>query len=268
MPDEQQAAPFQRETWDRMAATYRHEEDPRFAPAVNYVIARATLRPGDDVLDLGTGTGSVALKAAGAVGPSGSVLAVDLSPEMLRVAAERAAADGVTNVTFREGAAQAIPAPDSSVDVLTLSLCLMFVPDRATAARECARVLRPGGRFVASVFGPPERADLPRLQQIIGRFAPKKPPPGTGPSALADPSEFLRQLGDAGIEANAVREVFEFTFMSLDQAYAAATRVTAASMPPELEPEIKAAIQAEMWPDPASPRVMRQELVLISGRRV
>ena len=267
MPDAQPSAPFLRDTWDRMAATYHNEEDPRFAPAVDHVIARAELRAGHAVLDLGTGTGSVALKAAMLVAPAGSVLAVDLSPEMLRVASARAADAGVTNIAFREGNAQAIPSLDASIDVLTSSLCLMFVPDRAAAARECARVLRSGGRFSAGVFGPPERNDLVHMQQILGRFAPRKPPPGVGPAALADPTEFLGQLRDAGIEASADRTSFEFTFASLDAAYAATMRITAGSIAPEREAEIKAALAAEMWPDPASPRVMRQELVLISGRR-
>lgn len=267
MPDASPSAPFLRGTWDRMAADYHSEEDPRFAPAHDHVIARAELRPGDAVLDLGTGTGSVALKAAQMIGPAGRVLAVDLSPEMVRVASARAVEAGVTNIIVREGSAEAIPADDASVDALTSSLCLMFVPDRAAAARECARVLKPGGRFSAGVFGPPERNDLVRLQQILNRFAPRKPPPGVGPAALADPTEFLGQLRDAGIEVSVERTSFEFTFASLDAAYAATMRITAGSIAPEREAEIKAALTAEMWADPASPRVMRQELVLIAGRR-
>ncbi len=267
MPDASPSPPFLRETWDRMAADYHNEEDPRFAPAVDHVIASAGLRPGDAVLDLGTGTGSVALKVAQAVGPAGTVLAVDISPEMLRVATSRAAATGVTNIAFREGSAESIPADDASADAIASSLCLMFVPDRAAAARECARVLKPGGRFSAGVFGPLERADLPRLQAIIGRFAEQKPPPGIGPCALADPAEFLGQLASAGIEASVERTSFEFTFPDFETAYAATMRITAGKIAPELEPQVRAAIQSEMWPDPASPRVMRQELVLITGRR-
>ncbi|TAK66336.1 MAG: methyltransferase domain-containing protein [Dehalococcoidia bacterium] len=268
MPDPSPSAPFLRQTWDRMAADYHQEEDPRFAPAVAHVVDGAQLRPGDAVLDLGTGTGSVALKAAQAVGPGGSVFAIDISPEMLRVAMSRAAGTGVANVAFREGSAEAIPADDASADAIASSLCLMFVPDRAAAARECARVLKPGGRFSAGVFGPPERADLPRLQSIIGRFAEQKPPPGIGPCALADPAEFLGQLAAAGIDATVGRATFEFTFPDFETAYAATMRIMAGKIAPEAEPQIRAAIQSEMWPDPASPRVMRQELVLITGRRV
>jgi len=124
-----------------------------------------------------------------------------------------------------------------------------------------------GGRFSAGVFGPPERNDLVHMQEILGRFAPRKPLPGVGPGALADPTEFLGQLRDAGIEASAERTTFEFKFASLDAAYAATMRITAGSIAPEREAEIKAALAAEMWADPSSSRVMRQELVLINGRR-
>jgi SAM-dependent methyltransferase len=261
------SAPFLRETWDRMAADYHIEEDPRFAPAHDHVIAAAALRPGDAVLDLGTGTGSVALKAAHAVGPAGSVLGVDISPEMLRIAASRARDGGVINVDFREGGAEAIPAGDAWADVIASSLCLMFVPDRAAAARECARVLKPGGRFSTGVWGPPERNDHVRMQAIIGRFAQQGPPAGIGPAALADPGEFLGQLAAADIDATADRVPFEYAFPDFETAYAVMMRIMAGKVAPEVEPQIRAAIQSEMWPDPSSPRVMRQELVLITGRR-
>ena len=102
-------------------------------------------------MDLGTGTGSVALRAAPLVG-EGEVTGVDISADMLAVAKRRAAKLGVGGVMFREGGAEAIPAEDGSFDVVLACLCLMFVIDRAAAAREFARVLRPGGRFVAAVW--------------------------------------------------------------------------------------------------------------------
>ena len=137
---------WQRGIWDRYPEIYQRETDRRFVPVVQQVIRRADLSPGQHVLDLGTGTGSVALQAAPLVAPHGDVLAVDLSPAMLTAAQQRARAMGVENVRFREGRAEAIPAEDGAVHVVLASLSLMYAVDRAAAAREIARVLRPGGR--------------------------------------------------------------------------------------------------------------------------
>jgi SAM-dependent methyltransferase len=185
---------WQRGIWDRYPELYRQEVDRRFAPVVEQVITRAALQPGQHVLDLGTGTGSVALQAASLIVPGGEVLGVDISPEMLAVAQQRAAAGGLTNVRVREGRAEAIPAEDGHFHVVLASLSLMYATDRASAAREIARVLRPGGRFVAAVWAGPEQCDIVLFQQTAGRFAPPPPVPGVGPGALADPTPFLQQL--------------------------------------------------------------------------
>ena len=122
------------------------------------MVSRAALRPRHRVLDLGTGTGAAALHAAPLVAPDGQVLGVDISPAMLTLAQQRAADLGLTNVTFQEGQAEALPAPDSAFDVVLASLSLMYVIDRAAAAREIARVLRSDGRFIAAVWAEPDRS--------------------------------------------------------------------------------------------------------------
>jgi SAM-dependent methyltransferase len=134
---------------------------------------------------------------------------VDISLEMLAVAHQRATARGLTNVRFREGRAEAIPAEDGHFHAVLASLSLMYAIDRA-AAREMARVLRPGGRFVAAVWAGPEPCDIVLFQQTAGRFAPPPPVPGVGPGALADPTPFLQQLADAGIESHVETETFGF----------------------------------------------------------
>ena len=116
------------------------------------------------MLDLGTGTGSVALKAAEAVAPNGRVTAVDISRDMLAVARRRAAS-AEASITFVEGSAEAIPADAESIDAVLASLSLMYVIDRGAAAREIARVLRLGGRLVGAVWAGPEQADIVLLQQ-------------------------------------------------------------------------------------------------------
>src|SRR4029453_6240197 len=124
---------WQISVWDRMVPVYIREIDKRFEPIVERVVKRANLKPGQHVLDLGTGTGSVALKAAEAVAANGRVTALDISPDMLAIARRRAASAGA-NITFVEGRAEAIPADAESFDAVLASLSLMYVINRAAAA--------------------------------------------------------------------------------------------------------------------------------------
>jgi len=90
MSDREEGLAWQVGVWDRISQIYWSEIDRRFEPVVDSVLARADLQAGEHVLDVGTGTGAVAEKAAVAVGPGGHVLAIDISPEMLTLARARA----------------------------------------------------------------------------------------------------------------------------------------------------------------------------------
>ena len=251
--------------WDRMAQPYEREVDRRFASVVDGVIQRASLRAGEHVLDLGTGTGAVAIQAARLVGPAGRVTGVDISSEMLAVASERSAALGLSNVAYREGSAEAIPGAAASFDALVASLSLMYVIDRAAAAREIARVLRPGGRFVAAVWARPQDCDIVWFQQTAGSFAPAPPVPGVGPGVLADARPLLAQLADAGIQARVETEVLGFDFESFQSAWDVLAGVTTAALAPERREEAKAAVRALMWPRGDGPRHFRNTTQFIVG---
>jgi len=95
-PQEQAGLAWQTGVWNRIADVYLREIDRRFAPVVEHVIARAQLAAGDRVLDLGTGTGAVAARAAQLLGPEGLVVGVDISADMLRAARQRMAAQWPT----------------------------------------------------------------------------------------------------------------------------------------------------------------------------
>jgi len=127
--------------WDRMVPVYIREIDKRFRRIVERVVKRADLKPGQHVLDLGTGTGSVALRAAEVVAPSGRIMALDISSDMLALARQRAAS-AQANITFVEGRAEAIPVDAGSVDAVLASLSLVYVIDREIAAHEIARSRR------------------------------------------------------------------------------------------------------------------------------
>ena len=267
-PDQEQAGlTWQIGVWNRISDIYLREIDRRFAPVVEQVIARAHLTDGEHVLDLGTGTGTVAERAAQLVGPGGLVVGVDISPEMLRVAHERMAARGLTKVSLREGRAEAVPAADEAFHVVLASLSFMYVIDRAAAARELARVLRPQGRLIAAVWAEPEACDIVLFQQTAGRFAGPPPVPGVGPGALADPTLFLRQLADAGIEARVERETLGFDFENFGAAWNVLAGVTTAHLPPERQQEAKAAVMAAMYPQGDAPRHFRNTTQFIVGRR-
>src|SRR6478752_4148021 len=140
---ERAALDWQIGIWDRMSDVYLREIDRRFETVVTGVLARAGLRPGQRVLDLGTGTGAVAARASEIVGPSGHIVGVDISREMLAQARRRFLESNLANVTLQEGRAEEIPADDAAFDVVLASLSLMFAIDRLAAAQEIARVLRP-----------------------------------------------------------------------------------------------------------------------------
>ena len=109
--------------------------------------AVAELRPGERVLDLGSGGGIDVLLSARRVGPSGRAIGLDMTDEMLALAQRNAAEAGVTNVEFLKGTIEAIPLPADSVDVVISNCVVNLAADKASVFREIARVLRPGGRI-------------------------------------------------------------------------------------------------------------------------
>ncbi len=109
--------------------------------------AVADLRPGDRVLDLGSGGGIDVLLSARRVGPSGFVHGVDMTDEMLDLARRNAAEAGATNVAFHRGTIEDLPLPDACVDVVVSNCVVNLSPDKAAVLAEAYRVLAPGGRL-------------------------------------------------------------------------------------------------------------------------
>ena len=105
------------------------------------------LAEGEHVVDVGSGSGMDSLIAGRMVGPTGAVVGVDMTPEMLRKARRGAAASGLSHVAFRSGYAEALPVQDGWADVVISNGVLNLVPDKVVALREMGRVLKPGGRL-------------------------------------------------------------------------------------------------------------------------
>lgn len=166
--------------------------------------ALGEIRPGERVVDCGSGAGADALIAARLVGPTGQVIGVDMTPQMLAKARASAAEAGLTNVEFREGLLEALPVETGWADVVISNGVLNLVPDKSAAVAEMFRVLRPGGRLQAAdiVLARPVSANSKQDVSLwTGCIA--------GGLLVDELREFVAAAGFADVEIVPGAEVFE-----------------------------------------------------------
>jgi SAM-dependent methyltransferase len=200
----------QRANWNAMSGGWLawQEKFERGAGAVSQrLLDLGGVRAGHRVLDVGTGIGEPAMRAARVVGEHGRVTAIDTSEAMVEIAARRLAPLG--NVEVRQGDIEAMELPAGSFDVVLARWSLMFAVDHVAAFAAVARVLKRGGRLAASVWGPPETAPMVSrgFRVLAERLELPQPPPGEpSPYSMSDPGQVERELRVAGFIEVSVTE--------------------------------------------------------------
>ena len=233
--NQQEGLDWQVTTWNQMADLYAAENAPRIAPVANRVITHAALRTGEQVLDVGTGTGIIPELAAPIVGKTGHVTGIDISSEMLSFAQKQLADRGFTNVTLLEGGAESIPAGDNSFDVVLASLSFMYVVGAGSADLRKIHSGSAGCRCWPWLPGRPY--PVPQTTSRCGH---------RGKCRDRDTRFRLRRLCPC-------RDVF--------------AGVTTANLLPERQQEAREATFSSMWPDGDGPRHFRNGTQFIIGRK-
>jgi len=238
MSNEEQGYLPQRSFWSSSEVAEHWQQDVErrrldMAEATQRMLKAAGLGPGDHVLDIGAGTGDQSILAARLVGPVGSILATDLSADMLTIAARVAQQEGLTTITTRVMDAQQLDLQDNTFDAVICRLALMLIPNRKLALREIRRVLKPGGKLAALVWSAPEHNPLFALPlAIVSNYARGAPSHLPNPLALSDPTIFEGELTEAGFSEVSTRALpFQSHYASLDAfLHSTASRLTAGVM--------------------------------------
>jgi SAM-dependent methyltransferase len=197
----------QREMWASFTPTAMFT-----TPVAGHLVRFAHIAPGEAVLDVGTGTGVVALTAARA---GAKVTGLDLTPELLAQARDNARiAQQEQNIVWTEGDAEQLPYADASFDVVLSQFGHMFAPRPQQAVAEMRRVLKPSGRIAFATW-PPEHV-IGRMFAFVGRNSPPLPPGAAPPPQWGHPPTVAERLGEQRFDAPFFeRGVMAFPALSL-----------------------------------------------------
>jgi enediyne biosynthesis protein CalE5 len=202
----------QRQHWDSAATGWRKWSeliDGAAGGISERLVELAGIQPGGRVLDVAAGYGEPSLTAARAAGPEGSVVATDISAEMIAFGRERAIAAGLGNIEFVESDAASLEFPEGSFDAALSRWGIIFEPDGEAAASRIRGFLEPGARMAISSWGPPDRVPFLAIPMMTAmqRLEIPPPPPGTpGPLSRPTPEALGGLLNVAGFSEVEVEE--------------------------------------------------------------
>jgi ubiquinone/menaquinone biosynthesis C-methylase UbiE len=203
----------QREQWNKDGAAWRRWNptlDRWYGEATRQMLDLTRILPGQRILDIAAGAGEPAVSAAERVGPSGYVLATDISEGIVELALQVARERGLKQVETRVMDGENLDLPDASFDAVLCRLGLMYMPHPVAALREWRRALKAGGRVAVVVFSTPERNSWGAVPASIIRRRAQLPPPvpgQPGPFSLGGPGVLEGIFREAGFANPAVRAV-------------------------------------------------------------
>lgn len=272
----------QRKQWSVAAHGWKKHSDwidARVSGVSQRLVELAGVAPGSRVLDVAAGYGEPSLTAARVVGPDGSVVATDISAEMLAFGRERAAAAGVSNIEFIESDAVSLDFPPDTFDAAVSRWGIIFDPDGEGAAARVREFLKPGAKFAISSWGPPERAPFLALPMrvVMQRLGVPPPAPGT-PGPLSRPTAeaiggLLKGGGFTDIAVEETEVTFEYTspeeFTSFVREIAPPVTAMMADRSPEVQQETWTAIAEaarEEVSEPDGSLRLTNQVLMASGK--
>lgn len=194
---------FEHAAWDKIADPYYRFWGPITSRVIDYLLNDAGVRGGCRVLDVASGPGHVAARAAER---KASVVGLDIAPQMVAFAQTLH-----PHLEFRQGTVEDLAFPDAAFDAVVANFAILHVGRPECAAAECARVLKPGGRMAFSVWDVPERARILGVfvdaVQQAGATTPASLPPGPPFFRFSEDDEFAALLRSAGLGGINVRRV-------------------------------------------------------------